>query len=107
MGGADGADEKVLKDFTDRNATTAMGRPSEYMTLMKDSGFINGSYLDYSPHLVHYFQGMVDQINNNTDAMKSEGVTDAYLAKWMDSLTSRVDIQKNHAVFAWGIFCCR
>lgn len=105
--GADGADEKVLKDFTDRNATTAMGRPSEYMTLMKDSGFINGSYLDYSPHLVHYFQGMVDQINNNTDAMKSEGVTDAYLAKWMDSLTSRVDIQKNHAVFAWGIFCCR
>lgn len=105
--GADGADEKVLKDFTDRNATTKMARPSEYMSLMKDSGYVNGSFLDYSPHLVHYFQGMVDQINNHKDSMMSEGVTEAYLAKWNESLTSRVDIQKNHAVFAWGIFACR
>ena len=50
---------------------------------------------------------MVDQINNHKDSMMSEGVTEAYLAKWNESLTSRVDIQKNHAVFAWGIFACR
>ena len=65
---------------------------------MKDSGYVNGSFLDYSPHLVHYFQGMVDQINNHKDSMMSEGVTEAYLAKWNESLTSRVDIQKNHSV---------
>ena len=29
--GADGADEKALKGFTDRNATTFMGRPSMYI----------------------------------------------------------------------------
>merc|ERR1711924_406872 len=33
--GADGADEKALKDFTDRNATTAMARPSQYLDWLK------------------------------------------------------------------------
>lgn len=105
--GADGANEKALKDFTDRNATTKMARPSEYMTMLKTAGFREVSYLDYSPHLAHYFQGMVDQINQHRASMISEGVPDAYLDKWMESLTSRVDIQKEHAVFAWGVFACR
>ena len=105
--GADGADEKVLKDFTDRNATTKMARPSEYLDLLKGSGYSQGSFLDFSPHLEHYFQSMVDQINKHRDAMLSEGCSEAYLAKWMESLTSRVDIQKNHQVFAWGIFTAR
>lgn len=105
--GADGANEKALKDFTDRNATTKMARPSEYMTMLKDAGFREVSYLDYSPHLAYYFQGMVDQINKHRASMVNEGVTDAYLDKWMESLTSRVDIQKQHSVFAWGVFSCR
>jgi len=105
--GADGADEKVLKDFTDRNATTKMARPSEYADILKDSGFKQVSFIDFSPHLVHYFQSMVDQINKHSDDMKSEGVSQAYLDKWMESLTSRVDIQREHSVFAWGIFTCR
>jgi len=105
--GADGADEKVLKDFTDRNATTKMARPSEYLEMLKESGYKQGSFLDFSPHLEHYFQSMVDQINKHRDAMLSEGCSEAYLAKWMESLTSRVDIQKNHKVFAWGIFTSR
>jgi sarcosine/dimethylglycine N-methyltransferase len=105
--GADGADEKVLKDFTDRNATTKMARPSEYMTLLRESGYREVSYLDYSPHLQFFFQGMVDQINKHRDDMKNEGVTDEYLDKWLASLTSRVTIQREHGVFAWGIFNCR
>ena len=105
--GADGADEKVLKDFTDRNATTKMARPNEYLVQLKEAGYLQPSFLDFSPHLEHYFQSMVDQINNHRDAMLAEGCSEAYLAKWMDSLTSRVDIQKNHNVFAWGIFTCR
>jgi sarcosine/dimethylglycine N-methyltransferase len=110
--GAEGADEKVLKDFTDRNATTKMARPSEYLTMLKEVEdgqplFLNGSFLDYSQHLVCYFQGMVDQVNKHSADMLSEGVAESYLAKWMESLTSRVDIQKEHKVFAWGIFVCR
>mmetsp|Transcript_41813 Transcript_41813/g.50144 ORF Transcript_41813/g.50144 Transcript_41813/m.50144 type:complete len:309 (-) Transcript_41813:255-1181(-) len=105
--GSDGADEKVLKDFTDRNATTKMARPSEYSALLKEAGFQQISFNDFSPHLVHYFQGMVDQIEKHRGDMLSEGVDSAYLDKWMTSLTSRVDIQKNHEVFAWGIFSCR
>lgn len=105
--GADGADEKVLKDFTDRNATTKMARPSEYLELLKESGFKQGSYLDFSPHLEHYFQSMVNQIVKHKESMLKEGCSEAYLAKWMDSLTSRVDIQKNHKVFSWGIFTAR
>lgn len=105
--GADGANEKALKDFTDRNATTAMARPSEYLVLLKETGFLQGSFLDFSPHLVHYFQSMVDQINTHRDAMMAEGCSEAYLAKWMDSLTSRVETQKNDKIFAWGIFTSR
>jgi len=108
--GAEGANEKVLKDFTDRNATTKMARPSEYLELLKNKdgvGFLQGSFLDYSQHLVYYFQSMIDQIEKHREDMIKEGVTEGYLAKWMESLTSRVDIQKEHSVFAWGIFTCR
>lgn len=105
--GADGADEQVLKDFTDRNATTEMARPSGYLSMLKEADFTNVSFNDFSPHLVYYFQSMIDQIHAKKEEMLAEGVEEAYLAKWMESLTSRVDMQKNHAVFSWGIFGCR
>jgi cyclopropane fatty-acyl-phospholipid synthase-like methyltransferase len=105
--GADGADEKILKDFTDRNATTEMARPGGYLAMLKESNFTQVGFNDFSPHLVHYFQSMVDQINEKGDEMRKDGVTDEYLAKWMESLTSRVEIQRDHKVFAWGIFGCR
>jgi cyclopropane fatty-acyl-phospholipid synthase-like methyltransferase len=90
--GADGADEKILKDFTDRNATTKMARPSEYITMLREAGFENASYNDFSAHLVYYFQSMVDQINKHKADMMKEGVPEGYLDQWMESLTSRVDI---------------
>ncbi|KAG7341798.1 type 11 methyltransferase [Nitzschia inconspicua] len=105
--GADGADEKVLKDFTDRNATTKMARPTEYLSLITEAGLKEPSFLNFSPHLVHYFQSMVDQVNKYKQEMLEEGCSEEYLAKWMESLTSRVDIQRNHSVFAWGIFTAR
>ena len=110
--GAEGADEKVLKDFTDRNATTKMARPSEYLTLLKNKeghgeGFLNGSFVDFSHHLLYYFRSMRDQVVKHRDDMLKEGVAESYLDKWMDSLTSRVKIQEDHEVFAWGIFTCR
>jgi len=105
--GADGADEKVLKDFTDRNATTQMARPTEYFDLLKKSGYLQPSFLDFSPHLVHYFQSMVDQVDKYHDNMIDEGCTEEYLLKWKTSLASRVEIQRQHKVFAWGIFTAR
>ena len=105
--GADGADEVILKDFTDRNATTKMARPKDYFGLLAEAGLSEASFLDFSPHLVHYFQSMVDQIEKNRSSMMEEGCSEEYLAKWMDSLTSRVAIQRDHKVFAWGIFAAR
>jgi len=105
--GADEVDEKKLKDFTDRNATTAMARPKEYLSLITESGFCDPSFLNFSPHLVHYFRSMIDQINKNKSSMLQEGCSDAYLQKWIESLASRVEIQSQHNVFAWGIFTSR
>lgn len=105
--GADGADEKVLKDFTDRNATTRMARPVEYLELLKETNYFQGSFLDFSPHLVHYFQSMVDRVVECRENMLAEGCSAEYLDKWMESLTSRVEIQEKHKVFAWGIFISR
>jgi len=84
-----------------------MARPSEYLQMLKEAGYKQTSFLDFSSHLERYFQSMVDQIKNHRDAMLSEGCSEAYLAKWMESLISRVDIQKNHNVFAWGVFISR
>lgn len=110
--GAEGADEKVLKDFTDRNATTKMARPSEYLALLKNKdgegeGFLNGSFIDFSQHLLYSFKSMKSQIEKHSNDMIEEGVAKSYLEKWLESLTSRVKIQEEHEVFAWGIFTCR
>lgn len=105
--GADGADEKALKAFTDRNATSNMGRPSEYQHLLKESQFLNVSFLDFSPHLLFYFESMLSQVRKHHDAMVEEGCSEEYLEKWATALTSRVATQREHGVFAWGIFTCR
>ncbi|KAJ1623152.1 S-adenosyl-L-methionine-dependent methyltransferase [Pavlovales sp. CCMP2436] len=105
--GADGADEKALKDFTDRNATTKMARPSEYRQILKAAGFVDVSFVDLSTHLLLYFENMVSQIHEHRAEMEAEGVPAGYLEAWLTSLTQRVDIQRSHAVFAWGIFMCR
>jgi sarcosine/dimethylglycine N-methyltransferase len=97
----------LLKDFTDRNATTQMARPSEYRTLLNGCGFEQASYVDFSHHLLPYFSNMVDQIIKHRDDMLLQGVPATYLDRWMESLTSRVRIQESHQVFAWGIFTGR
>ena len=105
--GADGADEKALKGFTDRNATTFMGRPSMYNEFLKDSGFKYVTWWDGSHHLERYFRNMLSQIHDNREEMTSKGITDQYLDNWVSSLTERADIQKEKGVFAWGVFVAR
>lgn len=105
--GADGADEKALKDFTDRNATTVMARPIGYQKQIRDAGFVHVGFWDGSGHLFHYFAAMLDVCNTKADAMMAEGVPRAYLDNWVASLTDRVEMQKTKAVFAWGIFSAR
>ena len=105
--GADGADEKALKGFTDRNATTFMGRPSMYIDFLKESGFKYVNWWDGSNHLERYFRNMLSQIAENREEMKSKGITDQYLDNWVSSLTERADIQRDKGVFAWGVFVAR
>ena len=105
--GADGADEKALKDFTDRNATTAMARPSQYLDWLKAAGFCHVGFFDGSGHLLPYFSAMLDVCHKQGAAMVNDGVPQPYLDKWIASLTDRVAIQKDKAVFAWGLFSAR
>jgi cyclopropane fatty-acyl-phospholipid synthase-like methyltransferase len=105
--GADGADEKALKDFTDRNATTAMARPSQYLDWLKAAGFCHVGFFDGSGHLLPYFSAMLDVCHKQGEAMVKDGVPQPYLDKWIASLTDRVAIQKDKAVFAWGLFSAR
>ena len=62
--GADGADEKALKGFTDRNATTFMGRPSMYIDFIKESGFKYVTWWDGSTTSSD-FLNMLSQIAEN------------------------------------------
>ena len=105
--GADGANEKALKDFTDRNATTEMARPSGYLQQMKDAGFAHVGFFDGSGHLLPYFAAMLDVCLKQGDDMVKDGVPRPYLDKWIASLTDRVKIQGDEAVFAWGLFSAR
>ena len=105
--GADGADEKALKDFTDRNATTEMARPSGYAQQLKDANFGHVSFWDGSFNLEFYFKAMLDVCLKQGDAMVKEGVPKPYLDKWIAALTDRVKIESEKHVFAWGIFSAR
>ena len=105
--GADGADEKALKDFTDRNATTAMARPSGYLADLKAAGFAHVGFFDGSGHLLPYFEAMLAVCVTDRAAMVADGVPEAYLDKWVASLTDRVKIQRASSVFAWGLFSAR
>jgi len=105
--GADGANEKALRGFTDRNATTFMGRPSMYIDFIKDSGFNYMTWWDGSHHLERYFRNMLSQIHDNRKQMNEAGVPDPYLDNWVSSLTERADIQGEQGVFAWGVFVAR
>jgi cyclopropane fatty-acyl-phospholipid synthase-like methyltransferase len=102
--GADGADEKALKGFTDRNATTFMGRPSMYIDFIKESGFKYVTWWDGSNHLERYFRNMLSQIAENRPEMNAKGISDQYLDNWVSSLTERADIQKEKGVFRLGGF---
>merc|ERR1712137_338156 len=105
--GADDADEVALRSFTDRNATTIMGRPAQYIQAIKDSGMKYVCYWDNSNHLEKYFREMLRQISIHREDMKKEGITDQYLDNWVSSLTDRAEIQASKGVFAHGFFVCR
>jgi sarcosine/dimethylglycine N-methyltransferase len=105
--GADGADEELLRSFTDRNATTVMGRPSKYLEAIKAGGLDYMMWWDGSHHLEQYFRCMVSLIDNTGDEMRAKGLTDQYLANWHGSLSDRANMQRDHGVFAWGVFLAR
>lgn len=105
--GADAADEGALKAFTDRNATTALGRPSAYRAAIGAAGLTCLAFWDNSHHLERYFRAMVAQIDAHEAEMLAAGLSEAYLANWRKSLASRSETQAAHGVFAWGVFVAR
>mmetsp|Transcript_7706 Transcript_7706/g.21925 ORF Transcript_7706/g.21925 Transcript_7706/m.21925 type:complete len:292 (+) Transcript_7706:136-1011(+) len=105
--GADDADEAALKSFTDRNATTVMGRPSWYLANIKAAGLKYVCWWDNSNHLEKYFREMLRQIADYREDMKNEGITDEYLDNWVTSLTDRAEIQASKGVFSHGFFVAR
>merc|ERR1711963_537070 len=105
--GADDADEEALRSFTDRNATTIMGRPSQYLAAIKGSGLKYVCWWDNSSHLEKYFREMLAQIAKHREDMKAEGITDQYLDNWVQSLSDRAEIQASKGVFSHGFFVCR
>jgi sarcosine/dimethylglycine N-methyltransferase len=98
---------RYFAGFTDRNATTFMGRPSMYIDFVKEAGMKYVTWWDGSFHLERYFRDMLSQIKNNRPEMNAKGITDQYLDNWVSSLTERADIQKEKGVFAWGVFVAR
>ena len=102
--GADGADEKALKGFTDRNATTFMGRPSMYIDFIKESGFKYVTWWDGSNHLERYFRNMLSQIAENRPEMtrykRTSPPVDGQLGQLAHRAQDFADIQKEKGVFS-------
>jgi len=105
--GSDGAAESDLAAFTDRNATTFMGRPSMYLDFVKGAGLEYVCWFDNSSSMERYFADMVKQIDENRETMKSQGLTEQYINNWHQSLSDRVKIQHDKGVFAHGVFVAR
>ena len=105
--GADGADEAALRAFTERNATTSLGRPAEYAAAIAAARLRQLAWWDNSHHLERYFRAMLAQIDTHEAAMLAAGLTERYLADWRRSLSARADTQAALGVFAWGVFVAR
>jgi len=105
--GADSASEKELKDFTDRNATSQMARPSQYIKDLEAAGLHYVTYWDNSNNMQRYFADMLSQTVKHRDDMIKDGVPAQYIENWRQSLTDRVAIQKERNVFAHGVFVAR
>ena len=69
--GADGADEAALRAFTERNATTSLGRPSEYAAAIVKAGLRQLAWWDNSHHLERYFRAMLAQIDAHEGFFRS------------------------------------
>ena len=94
--GADGADEKALKGFTDRNATTFMGRPSMYIDFIKESGFKYVTWWDGSHHLERYFCNMLADYEQPRGDER-QGHHEPVPRQLGLVLTERADIQRDRA----------
>lgn len=105
--GADDADEAQLRTFTDRNATTKLGRPSAYVRHFASAGLRYVSWWDNSHHLVRQFRTQLQSIDEFEGELKAAGLSDSFLNNWRESLTERVKVQSQHRVFAWGVFVAR
>ncbi len=105
--GADDADEGALRAFTDRNATTALGRPGAYRTALAAAGLRVVAWWDNSHHLERYFRAMLAQMAAHEAELRAAGLSDAYLGNWRASLGARAATQAAHGVFAWGVFVAR
>jgi cyclopropane fatty-acyl-phospholipid synthase-like methyltransferase len=105
--GADEADEAALRAFTDRNATTALGRPSGYKAALAAAGLEYVAWWDNSHHLERYFRAMLAQMEAHEAEMRAAGLSEQYLENWRASLRARADTQAASHVFAWGVFVAR
>jgi 2-polyprenyl-3-methyl-5-hydroxy-6-metoxy-1,4-benzoquinol methylase len=105
--GADDADEAALRAFTDRNATTALGRPASYKAALAAAGLEYVAFWDNSHHLERYFRAMLAQMDAHEAEMRAAGLSEAYLSNWRASLRARADTQAASRVFAWGVFVAR
>lgn len=91
--GADDADEAQLRTFTDRNATTALGRPATYKQHFATAGLRYVAWWDNSHHLVRQFKTQLSVIGEFEGKLKSAGISDAFLDNWRSSLTDRIKMQ--------------
>jgi len=105
--GRDDATQDALDSFTDRNATAIMARPKDYGRWLGEAGLECEWQLDLSRHLLPYFEKMLFQIADNKDELKAEGCEEAYLDTWSESLSQRIETQRDARTFAWAAFCAR
>eukprot|EP00808_Paulinella_micropora_P002644 g38143.t1 len=99
----DDATAEDLKTFTDRNATTIMYRPKDYLKALRLANFGGIGYIDLTHHLGPFCQGMINRIDENLQYMKQQGVDEHYALTFRQSLTDRLEAIKCGA-FAWGAF---
>jgi len=97
------ASAEDLQTFTDRNATTTMFRPSDYISAIGDAGLTLTSFTDMTEHLPYFFRGMVHNIDVHGDDMVSKGVDREYIANFRSSLVSRLEAHRR-GCFAFALF---
>lgn len=103
---AENAPPAETEIFTSVNAVARWTTAKQHLVNLAHAGFAEITHHDWTTHLPTNFRRMLEQIENNRQALLNDGVPEDHLNRFAASLQQRLQWTPG-TVLRWGAFICR